>query len=103
MPRTPSRSRSMEARARRSLPSRGAPDAFGRVLGMVTRASEEKVSAREVRENLGDLVRVSARVRALEKRIGRRGAAELSPYLQSLLRVAGEPRIVKAERLRVSA
>ena len=98
MPRNPSRSRSREA-----SPERRGPDAFQQVFEMVTRAAEGGVEAQEARERLGDLVRVSARARALDKRLGQRGVAELSPYLQSLLRVAGEPKVVEPAQLRVSA
>ena len=62
-----------------------------------------KLGAREARERLSDAVRLAARLRRLEERLGASGVAGMSPYLQSLLRLAAEPAVVQPAELRQAA
>ncbi|MHC5058928.1 MAG: hypothetical protein ACYTKD_30095 [Planctomycetota bacterium] len=101
MPRSPRRARSGKASGRAS--GRRATDAFGRIFELLGRAADGKPDPREVRARFSDLVRLAGRVRQLEKRLGRKGAAELSPYLQSLLRLVTEPRVVAPALLKKAA
>ena len=88
----------MEARRARGS---GNSDAFARVRSCLDRARHSgKLSAREARERLSDAVRLAARLRRLEERLGRGGLAEISPYLKSLLRLAAEPAVVQPAVLR---
>jgi hypothetical protein len=78
-------------------------NAFERVFEMLGRTAEEKPGPAEARERFSDMVRLAGRLRQLERRLGSRGVAELSPYLQSLLRLVTEPRVVEPARLRRAA
>ena len=98
MPRSPRRTRTEKASGRAGG-GRGS-DAFGRIFELVGRTAGGKADPSEVRERFSDLVRLAGRLRQLEKRLGRKGVAKLSPYLQSLLRLATEPRVVGPALLR---
>jgi hypothetical protein len=50
-----------------------------------------------------DALRLAARLRRLEERLGRGGVAELSPYLESLLRMAQVSKVVETTQLRQAA
>ena len=63
-------------------------------------SAEGKLGVSEARRGLGDVVRLAGRARRLERRLGKRGAASLSPYLQSLLRLATESNIVAPAQVR---
>ncbi len=79
----------------------GNSDAFTRVRGCLERAQRQgKLTARAAGERLSDAVRLAARLRRLEERMGRGGLAEVSPYLGSLLRLAAEPAVVEPVALR---
>ena len=101
MPRSPRRTRSekMSGKTR----GRRATDAFGRIFELLGRMADGKPDPREVRARFSDLVRLAGRVRQLEKRLGRKGVAKLSPYLQSLLRLVTEPRVVAPAFLKKAA
>ena len=76
-------------------------NALARVRACLERARRSgKLSAREARERLSDAVRLVARLRRLEERLGRGGIAEMSPYLESLLQLAAEPAVVQPAALR---
>ena len=93
--------RRVEGRRSRSS---GKSDAFARVRSCLERARRSgKLSAREARERLSDAVRLAARLRRLEERLGAGGIAEISPYLESLLRLAAEPAVVQPAALRRAA
>ncbi len=82
----------------------GRSDTFTRVRSCLESArGSGKLSAREARERLSDAVRLSARLRRLEERLGTSGVAEMSPYLDSLLRLAAEPAVVQPAVLRRAA
>jgi hypothetical protein len=81
----------------------GATDAFGRIFELLGRTAEGKSDSSEVRGRFSDLVRLAGRVRQLEKRLSKRGAAELSPYLRSLLRLVSKPRVVAPTFLQKAA
>lgn len=49
------------------------------------------------------MIRLAARVRRLHERLARRGVAEVSPYLESLLRLAAAPRVIEPAQLREAA
>ncbi len=78
-------------------------DAFGRIFELLGRTAEGKSDPSEVRSRFSDLVRLSGRVRQLEKRLGKKGVAQLSPYLRSLLRLVSEPRVVAPAFLKKAA
>ncbi len=67
---------------------------------MVGRSAEGKLGVSEARRGLGDMVRLAGRARRLERRLGKRGAATLSPYLQSLLRLSTESNIIAPAQVR---
>ncbi len=82
----------------------GNSDAFTRVCSCLERARRSgKLSVRQARERLSDAVRLAARLRRLEERLGGSGLAEISPYLESLLRLAAEPAVVEPAALRRAA
>lgn len=92
--------RSEGRRNRRSRRS----DAFTRVRSCLERARRSgKLGAREARERLSDAVRLAGRLRRLEERLGQGGLPEMSPYLESLLRLAAEPAVVQPAVLRRAA
>ncbi len=70
---------------------------------MVGLSAEGKLGVSEARRGLGDMVRLAGRAKRLERRLGKQGAATLSPYLQSLLRLATESNIVAPAALRQAA
>ncbi len=86
--------------ARRDSNGRSGTDTFGRIFELLGRAAGGKPDPKEVRASFSDLVRLAGRVRQLEKRLGKKGVATLSPYLQSLLRLVTEPRVVAPALLR---
>jgi hypothetical protein len=98
MSRGPGPTRSGDARGKSD--GRSAKDAFGSIFDLIGRAAGGKPDPEEVRSRFSDLVRLAGRVRQLEKRLGRKGVAKLSPYLQSLLRLVTEPRVVAPALLR---
>jgi len=101
MPRSPRRTRSKKTSGRADAPC--GTDAFGRIFELLGRTSGGKPGRAEVRERFSDLVRMAGRVKQLEKRLGKKGVAELSPYLQSLLRLVTEPRVVGPALLQKAA
>ena len=98
MPRSPGRTRSQGKPG--GAGGERESDAFRRVFEMLGRVAGAKTDSGEVRERFSELVRLAGRLRHLEKRLGRKGVAELSPYLRSLLRLVTEPRVVAPARLR---
>ncbi len=78
-------------------------DAFNRIFEMLQVRSEGKITVREARDRFSDMVRLAGRARSLERRLGKRGVAELSPYLQAVLRLATESNIVQPAQLRRAA
>ena len=101
MPRSPRRTRSEKLPGRAGGPR--AMDAFGRIFELLGRTADDKSDSSEVRSKFSDLVRLAGRVRQLEKRLGKKGVAQLSPYLQSLLRLVTEPRVVAPAFLKKAA
>jgi len=101
MSRSPRRTRSEKTSGRANAPC--AMDAFGRIFELLGRSAGGKPNRAELRERFSDLVRLAGRVRQLEKRLGKKGVAELSPYLRSLLRLVAEPRIVEPALLQKAA
>ncbi len=82
----------------------GNSDAFTRVRACLEGAQRRgKLTAREAGERLSDAVRLAARLRRLEERLGRGCLAEVSPYLGSLLRLAAEPAVVEPAALQRAA
>jgi len=101
MSRSPRRARSKKSPGRAGGPR--ASDAFGRIFELLGRTAGGKPSRSELQERFSDLVRLAGRVRQLEKRLGKKGAAELSPYLKSLLRLVTESRVVAPAQLQRAA
>lgn len=101
MPRNPHRTRSAEVSGKAG--GSRAMDAFGRIFELLGRTADGTSDPSEVREKFSDLVRLAGRVRQLEKRLGRKGVAELSPYLRSLLRLVSKPRVVAPAFLQKAA
>lgn len=97
-PRSPRRTRSEKVSGRAG--GRRETDAFGRIFELLGRTTGGGPDPTEVRERFSDLVRLAGRVRQLEKRLGGKGVAALSPYLRSLLRLVTEPRVVAPALLR---
>jgi hypothetical protein len=86
------------------LEERRKVDSFDRVFETLRRSEATgDVSPEEARERISDAVRLAARVRRLEERLGRSGLAEASPYLRSLLRLASGSKIVEPAVLRRAA
>jgi hypothetical protein len=101
MPRSPRRARTGTLPGRAGGPR--AMDAFGRIFELLGRTADGKPDPSEVRSKFSDLVRLAGRVRQLEKRLGKKGVAQLSPYLRSLLRLVTEPRVVAPAFLKKAA
>jgi len=77
---------------------------FGRVRDSIsTCAGGKRVGLKEARARFSDALRLAARLRRLEERLGKKGVAELSPYLESLLRMARASRVIRPAELRQAA
>jgi hypothetical protein len=98
----------MQRGARRSSKSsvaRGAAEdaSFSRILEAIGGGSKKRGGDRSSSPGFADALRLAARLKRLEERIGRSGVAELSPYLESLLRMARASNVVRPSTLRKAA
>lgn len=79
-------------------------DSFDRVWRLLYRNETlSGMSLAEARRHFSDIIRLAARIRRLHERLGRRNVAEMSPYLESLLRLASAPRTLEPATLREAA
>ena len=84
-------------------PARAGKDAFNRLFEMLASLPGRKITVREARDRFSDMVRMAGRLRGLERRLGKRGVASLSPYLKAVLRLATESNIIVPATLRRAA
>jgi hypothetical protein len=94
-------SRFRKQRGARGEAEGAAFDRTHEALGRLEEATH--LSPVEIRVRFADALRLATRLKKLEERLGRTGIVELSPYLQSLLRMAQVPEAVGGVEFRQAA